>query len=207
MTKSANPPLNDEKWLLVLKYAAKSFNDVTLSRGFQYFKQQYVVALNITENRTVQAKVTGHEDYTVTLQLEQLGSSYCTCPVHTCCKHQAAVMMELADRLGYPAAQIVNAKQHLARTAATPSAESLLHELARMSVSDWHEYMNQATSLVKPSYDQGMYVQALRIPLASLLKGSAPSATADLIYFELHQFLFILQKIFDLVAGGSPVIN
>jgi hypothetical protein len=207
MTKSANPPLNDEKWLQFLKYAAKSFNEVTLSRGFQYFKQQHVVALNITENRTVQAKVTGHEDYTVTLQLDQLGSSFCTCPVHTCCKHQAAVMMELADRLGYPAAQIVNAKQHLLRAAATPSAESLLQELPRMSVSDWHECMNQATSLVKPSYDQGMYLQALRIPLASLLKGSTPPATADMNYFELHQFLFILQKIFDLVAEGSPVFN
>ncbi|MDF2658829.1 MAG: hypothetical protein K0Q94_1620, partial [Paenibacillus sp.] len=203
MTKSANPPLNDEQWSQLLKYAADSFNEVTLSRGFQYFKQQYVTSLYITENRAVQAKVTGSEDYKVTLLLEQLRSSSCTCPVHTYCKHQAAVMMELANRLGYPATQIVNAKQHLLRAAATPSAESLLKELPHMNVYGWHEFMNQATSLVRPGYDQGMYIEALRYQLSNHMKGPTPFTAMDLIYFELHQHLFILRKVSELSAQGS----
>lgn len=207
MTKSANPPLNDEQWSQLLKYAADSFNEVTLSRGFQYFKQQYVTSLNLTENRAVQAKVTGHEDYKVTLLLEQLGSSYCTCPVHTCCKHQAAVMMELADRLGYPAAQIVNAKQHLSRAAASPSAESLLKELPHMDVCGWHEFMNQATSLVRPVYDQRMYIEALRDQLSAIMKGPTPFTATDLIYFELHQLLFILRKVLESSVQGSSAPN
>lgn len=207
MTKSANPPLNDEQWSQLLKYAADSFNEVTLSRGFQYFKQQYVTSLNITENRAIQAKVTGHEDYKVTLLLEQLGSSYCTCPVHTRCKHQAAVMMELADRLGYPATQIVNAKQHLLRAAGTPAAESLLKELPHMNVDGWYEFMNQATSLVRPGYDQRMYIEALRDQLSNVMKGPAPFTAMDLIYFELHQHLFILRKVFELIAQSGSAHN
>lgn len=205
MTLSANPPLDDEQWSQLLKYAADSFNEVTLSRGFQYFKQQYVTSLNITENRAVQANVTGSEDYKVTLLLERLGSSYCTCPVHTCCKHQAAVMMELADRLGYPSAQIVNAKKHLLRAAAPQSAKSLLNELPHMDVFGWHEFMNQATSLARPGYDQGMYIEALRYQLSKLMEGPTPFAAMDSIYFELHQHLFILRKVFELSAQGSSV--
>jgi hypothetical protein len=200
---NANPPLNDEQWSKLLKYAADSFNEVTLSRGFQYFKQQFVTSLYITENRAVQAKVTGSEDYKVTLLLEQLGSSYCTCPVHTYCKHQAAVMMELSDRLGYPATQIVNAKQHLLRAAATPSAESLLKELPHMNVDGWHEFMNQATSLLRPGYDQRLYIEALREQLSAVMKGPSPFTGMDSIYFELHQHLFILRKVFELSAQGS----
>lgn len=207
MTMNANPPLNDELWSQLLKYSADSFNEVTLSRGFQYFKQQYVTSLNVTDNRAVQAKVTGPEDYKVTLLLEQLESSYCTCPVHTYCKHQAAVMMELADRLGYPATQIVNAKQHLLRTAAPPSAESLLNELPQMNVYGWHEFMNQATSLVRPGYDQGMYIRALRDQLSNLTNGPTPFTAMDLIYFELHQLLFILRKVFEFSAQSSPAYN
>lgn len=207
MTMSANPPLNDEQWSQLLKYAADSYNEVTLSRGFQYFKQQYVTSLNITGNRVVQAKVTGSEDHKVTLLLEQLSSSYCTCPVHTNCKHQAAVMMELADRLGYPASQIVNAKQHLLRAAATPSAVSLLKELPHMDVYGWYEFMNQATSFVKPGYDQGMYIEALRNQLSNVMKGPTPFTEMDLIYFELHQHLFILRKVIELSTLGSLALN
>lgn len=203
MTMSANPPLNDEQWLQLLKYAADSFNEVTLSRGFQTFKQQYVTSLNLADNRTVQAKVTGPEDCKVTLRLEQLDASECTCPMHTCCKHQAAVMMDLADRLGYPAAQIVNAKKHLLRAAAVPSAGQELQELPHMTVEGWHAYMNQATSHVSPGYDPGRYIEALRERLSGLMKNPAPFTETDAIYFELHQRLFMLRKAVELLTQGS----
>lgn len=205
--KNANPPLNDEQWLQLLKYAADSFNEVTLSRGFQYFKQQYVTSLNVTENRVIQAKVTGSEDYVVTLQLDRYRSSYCTCPVHTCCKHQAAVMMELADRLGYPAAHIVNAKQQLLRAAAPPSIQARLKELPHKSVDGWHEFMNQATSVVKPGHDQRMYIEALRDQLSSLMKGPSPFTEIDSIYFDLHQLFFMLRKASEWSSSGSQAHN
>lgn len=203
MTMSASPILNDEQWLLLLNYAADSFNEVTLSRGFQTFKQQYVTSLSLADNRTVLAKVTGPEDCKVTLQLEQLEASECTCPMRTCCKHQAAVMMELADRLGYPATQIVNAKKHLLRAAAASSSDSQLQELPLMTVDGWYAYMNQATSLVSPGYDQGRYIDALRERLSSLMKSSAPFTESDFIFFELHQRLFMLHKVVELIAQGS----
>jgi hypothetical protein len=200
---NSSPALNDEQWLKLLEQVAQTFNEVTLNRGFNYFKQQYVESLNISESRVVQAKVTGSEDYKVTLYLDRLSSSSCTCPVHTYCKHLAAVMMELADRLGYPASQIVNAKHHLKRIHSITPAKSQLNQLPNMDVVGWHEFLTQATSHVKPGYDQGIYREALRYQLVNIQKESIPFSAIDWIYFELHQELFILRKVKVQNAQGS----
>ncbi|SFL38641.1 hypothetical protein SAMN03159341_105393 [Paenibacillus sp. 1_12] len=192
---SSFPALNDEQWLKLLEQVAKTFNEVTLSRGFNYFKQQRVAALTLSENRIVQAKVTGSEDYSVTLNLEKFLSSHCTCPVQNSCKHLAAVIMELADRLGYPASQIVNATYHLKRTASNSSTESLLTQLPDMDIFKWHELLNQYTVHVKPAYDQGTYMNVLRYELQNIRKLAVPFSAIDWVYFELHQQLFILRKI------------
>ena len=38
----SSPVLNDDQWLKLLEYVAETYNDVTLSRGFTYYKQQRV---------------------------------------------------------------------------------------------------------------------------------------------------------------------
>ncbi|MBP1153993.1 MULTISPECIES: SWIM zinc finger family protein [unclassified Paenibacillus] len=200
---SSIPVLNDEQWLKLLEQVASTFNEVTLSRGFTYFKQQRVATLIISEDRLVQARVTGSEEYRVTLNLDKLRSSSCTCPVQTSCKHLAAVMMELANRFGYTATQIVNAKHHLKRTDSVSASESLLNSLPNMDVFGWHEFLNQYTSHVKPGYDQGMFTDLLRYQLQNIRKGAIPFLATDWIYFELHQELFILRKIKEQNAQGS----
>ncbi|TDF95381.1 SWIM zinc finger family protein [Paenibacillus piri] len=192
---STIPALNDEQWLYLLEHAAKAFNEVTLNRGFTYFKQQRVISLVISEDRAVQAKVTGSEDYSVTLKLNKLASSSCTCPVHTSCKHQAAVMMELADRWGYPASQIVNAKHHLKRTVSISFSNSVLKQLPETDVFGWHQFLDQYTSHITPSYDLGVYADVLRHQVQAIRKAGISFSEMDRIYFELHQELFILRKI------------
>ncbi|MFE5321096.1 SWIM zinc finger family protein [Paenibacillus sp. NPDC056579] len=190
--------LNDEQWSELLEQVASAFNEVTLSRGFNYFKQQYVVKLSASEDRVIQARVTGTEDYSVTLNLNKFKSSYCTCPVQTYCKHLAAVLMELADRLGYPATQIVNAKQHVKRTASAPKpgpgSESAIKGLPGKDIAGWHEYLEQATAYIRPPNDQGIYADMLKHRLQMIRKNSASFSEVDWIFFELHQMLFILYK-------------
>ncbi|MEK3916024.1 SWIM zinc finger domain-containing protein [Paenibacillus sp. FSL H7-0331] len=200
---SSFPVLNDEQWLKMLEQVAQSFNEVTLSRGFNYFKQQRVASLIITENRVVQARVTGSEDYSVKLYLDKFLSNTCTCPVRTSCKHLAAVIMELADRLGYPASQIVNANYHLKRATSIISPESQLKQLPDMDINSWHKFLNQYTAHVKPSYDQGTFTNVLRYELQNIRKAAIPFSEMDLIFFELHQELFILRKIKEQTAQGT----
>ncbi|MNI13879.1 hypothetical protein D3C73_671260 [compost metagenome] len=201
---SFNSALNDEQWLQLLEEVARAYNEVTLSRGYSYFKQQFVTSLSISEDRVIQAKVTGSENYKVTLHLNKFRSSSCSCPVHTSCKHLAAVMMELADRMGYPASQIVNAKGHLQRTHSIAASKSVVKELPGMDVFSWHSFLDSFTSPIKPSYDRAIYTEALRSQVHSIQKDNVPFSAMDWVYFELHQELFILRKIKEQsVQGGT----
>ncbi|SDM83716.1 hypothetical protein SAMN04487897_101208 [Paenibacillus sp. yr247] len=200
---SSSPVLNDDQWLKLLEYIAETYNEVTLSRGFTYFKQQRVATLSISEARVVQARVEESEDYSVTLHLDKLRASQCTCPVQTSCKHLAAVWMELADRLGYPASQIMNAKLHLKRASSISSSESALMQLPKMDVTGWQQFLDNYTSSVKPTYDQGNYVDLLRHQLQNFKKIFIPFSDTDRIFFDMYQELFILRKIKAQYAQGS----
>lgn len=200
-----SPVLNDDQWLKLLEYVAENYNEVTLSRGFTFFKQQRVVALIISEIRVVQARVEESEDCKVTLDLDNLRSSHCSCQVHTSCKHLAAVMMELGDRLGYPASQIMNANLQLKRASSIASTESTFMQLPEMDVTGWHRFLDHFTSSIKPTYDQGNYVELLRNQLQSMKKFTIPFSDSDCIFFDMHQELFILRKIKEQNTSGGGV--
>ncbi|UQZ85496.1 hypothetical protein SK3146_04785 [Paenibacillus konkukensis] len=187
--------LDDEQWPKLLEQVASSFNEVTLSRGFNYFKQQRVVSLISSDGGIIKARVTGTEDYTVTLKLHHLRTSSCSCPVQSFCKHMAAVIMELADRLGYPASQVVNAKHSVRRLAAASAPQASLQALPGMDVFGWHKLLEQYTAHIQPSYDQGVYVEMLRHQLQKIRSASVPFTETDRAFFELHQSLFILHKL------------
>ncbi|TVY08626.1 SWIM zinc finger family protein [Paenibacillus cremeus] len=200
---SSNPVLNDELWPKLLQQVAAAFNEVTLNRGYNYFKQQYVTRMVRTEDRVIEAEVTGSDEYLVKLKLDKVSSSSCTCPVQDCCKHMAAVLMELADRHGYPASQLVNAKHHLKRAAETAaSSKSQLGQLPEKDVSGWHAFLEEYTSHIKPtSYDQRMYADVLRSQLQGIR--NVPYSAADGVYFELHQELFRVRKVKELTAQAT----
>jgi len=193
--------LNDDQWEKLLAQVAAHFNEVTLSRGFTYFKQQRVESLAASKDRVIKARVSGSEDYTVTLKLNQFKSNYCTCPVGTYCKHMAAVLMELADRLGYPASQIVNAKHYMKRLASVPAQETLLKSLPDMDISGWHNALDQYAAPVQPAYDQDSYSVMLRHHLLKMPPVSL--SETDKLFWELHQKLFILHKLKKQSAQSS----
>lgn len=196
---SSTPVLNDNQWSKLLEYVAETYNEVTLSRGFHFYKQQMVTSLIIApELRKVHAVVEEFgEKCLVGIDLNQLKTSSCNCPVKTACKHVAAALMELADRQGYPASQIMNAKMALKRVAAQSSNVSTLEQLPGMTVDGWHKFMEHYTYHLKPSYDQWNYVELLRGQLANLKRTTIPFSEADQFYFDFHQRLFILRKIVE----------
>ncbi|CAG7651174.1 hypothetical protein PAESOLCIP111_06261 [Paenibacillus solanacearum] len=196
--------INDELWHKMLEQAASTFSEVTLSRGFAYFKQQRVEDVRLTADHMIHAAITGSEDYTVTLNLDHLSSYSCTCPAPPPCKHLAAVMMELGDRYGYPASHMMNAKHHLERAAARSSSSfDWLEQLPHADVSAWHTFLNQYTAHIKPAYDPGNYLNQLRDQLHAIRKASNPLSDIDQAFFELHQELFMLRKLKDLSAQSS----
>ncbi|MGO4273595.1 SWIM zinc finger domain-containing protein, partial [Paenibacillus sp. TAF58] len=201
----SSPIINDEKWLELLEYVAEAYNEVTLSRGFTYFKKQRVTSLIVSETLYVQARVAEEEsgEYRVILNLDKPRSSQCSCPVPSACKHMAAVWMELGDRLGYPAIQIMNAKLHLKRATSSTSLESTLIQLPKMDVFGWQKFLNQFTSLIKETYDLGNYVDMLRLHLQSIKKTTIPFSDMDQIFFDMHQELFILRKLKEQNAQGG----
>ncbi|UKS28815.1 SWIM zinc finger family protein [Paenibacillus sp. HWE-109] len=202
---SSTPLLNDSQWLKLIEYVAATYNEVTLSRGFTHFKQEQVKQLTISEGRTVQARVEEADTYQVSLNLDKLSLSQCTCPVQHACKHLAAVMMELADRQGYLPSQIMNAKLYLKRAAASSDLDSAMQQLPNMDVTGWHRWLNQYTSSIKPSLDQSTYAESLRKSLASITRASVPFTDREYPYWELHQSLFILRKIKELQLQAGPI--
>lgn len=199
---SSTPVLNDEQWSKLLEHVAEAFNEVTLSRGFHFYKQQMVTSLLISsELRSVHATVEEFgENCKVAIDLNRLKSSTCSCPVKSSCKHIASALMELADRLGYPASQIVNAKMALRRMASLSANVSTLDQVPGMTAQAWHKFLEHYTYLIKPTYDQSSYVELLRQQLTQLKKTPIAFTPVDQLFFELHQKLFILRKIVELNA-------
>lgn len=102
--------LDDEQWNMLVHDVAEHFDDVTLNRGFQYYKQGRILKLTLPEDREVKAIVEGSERYEVTLNLDFFSLSHCDCPVNGNCKHMVAVLLKYADLHNRSVHALMNAK-------------------------------------------------------------------------------------------------
>ncbi|MGG1552692.1 hypothetical protein [Paenibacillus ferrarius] len=188
--------LHEEQWAGILRYVAETYSEVTLSRGFHFYKQGMVDSLRLSDYGLLEARVEEFgEKCRVELDVNRPTIAACSCPAARGCKHMAAALMALGDRYGYPASQVVNAKIHLKRMAAKAAEGSGAEKLPGLPVSGWQQFLDGYTQGIKPSYDQGRYVEELRIRLESLQQTTMAFSAADKLYWELHQQLFILRKL------------
>lgn len=95
-----NYAMDDAGWDNLISDVARIFDDLTLKRGFQYYKQKRVHAFQMRTDRKIMSIVEGREDYMVAVELEHLLESRCDCPVSGPCKHMAAVLMYYAELPG-----------------------------------------------------------------------------------------------------------
>lgn len=111
------PTLNDAAWDKLVRFASVIFDDLTLKRGFQYYKLGKVLDMETQEDGHLTAQVAdGPESgdrYEVTVVPGKLAESACDCSLTGPCKHMAATLMAYAGQEGRPVAQLANARAAL----------------------------------------------------------------------------------------------
>jgi len=200
---SLSPSLDDARWQMLLEQAASLYSDVTLSRGFQYYKQGRVRSYTPLLEHQIVAVVAGSEHYHVKLNADKLSSSRCECPVGSNCKHIVAVLLQYAHRGGRPAAAIVNAK--MAGIAAASSAKAAAsanrlqpplqaERLEALPMTQWRKLFEQyAQSLPDARGRSGGEA------MLAALQRAKPSSLAQGLneLYDLYAHLFALEKLLE----------
>lgn len=207
-----NYAMDDAEWDKLISDVARIFDDLTLKRGFQYYKQKRVHAFQMRTDRKIMSIVEGREDYMVAAQLEHLLESHCDCPVSGPCKHIAAVLMYYAELQGKPVHSIANAKA-LVNIPKIPSApaqgvpgrrgeqlkklEALIPEA---TVQQWREYMAILIEPLVHTVRNPQYADRALAAISGVRPKLSPAAGQ---LFKLHTRLCVLESLVK--PGGQPL--
>jgi len=207
--------MDDIQWQQLIQNVADHFNDVTIKRGFQYFKQGKVKEFAMPDADHIAAVVDGSELYEVDLHLSAFAASRCTCPVHTNCKHMIAVLLNYANEQERSVHALVNAHSTgftrltaKADTRTTPSSRSNLSpghkeatrnalsktasKIPDMPISEWHDLFDQCIALNRVNTQNSQYVQSA---LASIYAVKPPLSPGMQQLYGLHAHLRVLEKL------------
>ncbi|WP_256758563.1 SWIM zinc finger domain-containing protein [Cohnella sp. WQ 127256] len=209
--------LDDYQWNMLVQDVADNFGDVTLSRGFQYYKQGRVIKLTIPSERVVKATVEGNEIYQVEINLDLFTANRCNCPVSGACKHIFAAILKFADLHNRSVHTLVNAKTtaQLKPTPTKPASyastynqakqleakkaaenEALLREQSQliptMSIMEWHELFELCTLKLTQSSRNTQFVHDA-LEAIFRIKPSLPTVIDQ--FYSLHAQLFVLSKL------------
>ncbi|MDP9678538.1 putative Zn finger protein [Paenibacillus jamilae] len=207
--------MDDIQWQQLIQNVADHFNDVTIKRGFQYFKQGKVKEFAMPDADHIAAVVDGNELYEVDLHLSAFAASRCTCPVRTNCKHMIAVLLNYANEQERSVHALVNAHSAgftrlttQADTRTTPAFRSnpspdhkeatrdalrkKASNLPDMPVSEWHDLFDQCIALNHVHTQNSQYVQSA---LASIYAVKPPLSPGMQQLYGLHAHLRVLEKL------------
>lgn len=209
--------INDDQWNMLIQDVADHFDEVTISRGFQYYKQGRVQGLTMSAPQYIEACVQGSDEYDVEMNLDFFSTSLCTCPVEGTCKHLMAVLLDYAFEQGRPVNMLVNARSivtfkpttatHISAHATSYSKavqiaakksenqSKLMEQSARiptMSVIEWHELFKQYTVQLPQDIRSFQYVEQAMNRILQL----KPKLPNDIEHFYmLNAYLFVLTQI------------
>lgn len=199
--------MDDSQWSKLIQNVAYYFDDLTLKRGFQYYKQNRVHPFTMTEPRKINALVEGREDYRVTIDLDSFPRCHCNCPVSGPCKHMAAVLLNYAEQQNRSVQVLANAKaasflpkisnaSQSSRPGADGKVQQQLKEQASQlpsgGVTEWREYFQSSTAPLAHTTRNPEYVDRA-LSSISRFKPELPPVTEEL--FKLHAHLFLLEKL------------
>lgn len=206
--------LDDTQWQILIQKVGESFNDLTIKRGFQYFKQERVLPLKVSNPEHIEALVEGNDEdkYRVTLNLDSLSESRCTCPVPAYCKHMIAVLLDYVSQQGRSVHAIVNANstamfkeptRSSTHHASSPlmmdrknEAHAKLQEQASripsMNIKEWHELFKLSISPVGFNSPNAQYAKNALASIYNLQPQLSPVLE---LLFKLHAYLFVLEKL------------
>lgn len=210
---NSNLIFDDIQWQALIQQTAGYFSDLTIKRGFQYFKQGRVHDLeNLTTiGDIIEAAVDGTKTYHVQLHLADLDESECSCPVNGGCKHMVAVLLDYAQLQGRSIHALVNAHSttYTANSADDKSESNSRHtherpfpgsmgwrakanHLPELPISAWHELFDVCTASLGTNTQNSFYAKNA---LASLHHIKPPLPTEMDALYELHAHLFVLEKL------------
>lgn len=202
------PTIDDSEWQQLIQDTAEHFSDVTIKRGFQYFKQGRVQSAEIGTGGVIEATVQGSETYRVRLNSLSLEDSECSCPVSQGCKHMVAVLMDYAQIQGRSVHALANAHaagfgtranggqgaaaQQERQNAETANWRDKAEQLADQPISAWYELFELCTASLGANTQSSFYAKNA---LASLHHIKPPLPPAFDPLYELHAHLFVLGKL------------
>ena len=194
---NSNETLDDIQWQTLIQQTAGFFSDLTIKRGFQYYKQGRVHASEpADETGVVEASVDGTETYRTKLHLRSLSDSECDCPVKDGRKHMVAVLLDYAQLQGRSIHALVNA--HSTTYASTssydrsesgfspaqdrPSAGASkwrvkADHLPDLPISAWHELFEVCTASLGTNTQNSFYAKMRWLPSITLNPASARSGS------------------------------
>ncbi|AJS60908.1 SWIM zinc finger family protein [Paenibacillus sp. IHBB 10380] len=207
--------MDDIQWQTLIHNVAQYYNDLTIKRGFQYFKQGRVHQFMMAGADHIEAVVEGTENYQVDIHLESLSANQCTCPVHRNCKHMIAVLLKYANLQERPLHALINAhstatfKQTVkssptavSNRTAIQRAERKSEEYAKLKeqanliptlpISEWHNLFEQCIIPLGLNIQNNHYTKDA---LASIYTIKPPLSPTMEQLFSLHAHLFILNKL------------
>ncbi|MGQ8874693.1 SWIM zinc finger family protein [Paenibacillus sp. TSA_86.1] len=208
--------MDDAQWQALIREVAELFNNLTIMRGFQYYKQKHVGALKFNESQIVMAEVQGTDSYEVVLRMQDLSTSYCACPVNSPCKHMAAVLMSYAEQQGRPVPALVNAHASTAlKQTSKPAGTSAGRAYSFGNATEREDTFENNNSLENQQYSEikeratelsGMTIpewhELFRASLKRLGTGTATTAyiqeAADELYAIKPKMCTAMDQLFEL---------
>jgi len=205
MNMPIDQTLTDEQWARLTRYVSEQFDDLTIKRGYQYYKQGRVDTFSRLENGEIQAVVNGSEAYDVRINPDHWNRSSCNCPFGRPCKHMVAVLMAAAERSGRSVHILANARINFSaqsllshdrpkakRETALANAERQAAELPDMSVKQWHAWFELC---VEPLVDHTRNPHYVKQAWANIQRWKPAWTPAADRLFELNAYLFLLSKL------------
>lgn len=207
-----NLTLDDIQWQALIQQTAGYFSDLTIKRGFQYYKQGRVHDMESSAaSGNIEAAVDGTETYRVQLHLDALDESECSCPVNEGCKHMVAVLLDYAQLQGRSIHALVNAhsttytssstydrsEPNLRYTQKQPASgtsswRAKADHLPELPISAWHELFEVCTASLGTNTQNSFYAKNALASLHHIKPPMPPDMDA---LYELHAHLFVLGKL------------
>lgn len=197
--------MNDQEWDMLISNVAHHFSDITLKRGFQYYKQDRVQAFKMISVGNILALVEDSDSFSVNIDLDTLSDSSCSCPVQHGCKHIAAVLMKYAEQQGRLVHMLANAKttsewirnpgvKNTPVAVGSPRRREQLKELLEQvpegNVTQWREYLALLTEPLAHTVKNSQYTGKA---LAAIAEASPQLSPAFGLLYKLHAHLFVLE--------------
>jgi len=200
-------PLKEAEWNELIAYIGEHVQDITLKRGFQYYKQNRIRSIAMPQSYHIEADVKGKETYHVKVELKNVSASRCTCPMRRHCQHLIAALLWYAERQGRSTHQIINAKilwelkgkksanvPHKPIAAAVKPVEQrkVQADIRSMNVSEWHSLWHDCVTPFSNVIRHDAYLKSNLAAMNAMNPELTP--VLDRIY-RLNAYIYILGKI------------